>query len=501
MAKMFYASVASDGAIRHVGGFKETVESAVKDFGRNVLIEKVAEPARSNPAGGTMDLNKVLRRTQIIKSTGRGSRNGKPYSHAEVCSMSLEEAWARVHPFFFTMAWWNKKKKSWQYGSGSRTYQSPKLLASSFLGSNYKMEKHKLKPSKRRDVERHLRPKQLRIYKETPDSSVYGLTLTPYSLLQKMPSELRYSETFTDMLPLIRQTNFVKGFSLCAGSNTQCQDGCLTFAGHNWMVQRNAKVKIAKTLALIHEPLAFIRLLYEGVHRFLGRKGKSARFEKYIRMNVLSDIPWELICPWLFRELPKDVVRFYDYTKVSGRKTPSNYDITFSFSGTNTKQTIREMERGRRVAMVFLAEKRKEYKTKADTWVPVSSRAHAAMPKKFRLPGQEKWHDVWDGDAYDMRPLDDKRVYVGLRWKTPLGQDVDPTTKEFNFVTPCFLITDTESSLSRPNPRSRAHQWLVAPVTPRYTPFEYQDNDAIAAEAMRQLHGVVPVDIEGELGI
>jgi hypothetical protein len=92
-----------------------------------------------------------------------------------------------------------------------------------------------------------------------------------------------------------------------------------------------------------------------------------------VRLNVLSDYVWELICPDLFhifngrstfdgRKLPK--IQFYDYTKISGRwahedrvdvadyigvpqdayeyPLPENYHITFSFAG--TKKSLQDAE-------------------------------------------------------------------------------------------------------------------------------------------------------------
>jgi hypothetical protein len=66
---------------------------------------------------------------------------------------------------------------------------------------------------------------------------------------------------------------------------------------------------------------------------------------------VLSDIPWELVCPELFELFPD--LGFYDYTKVPGRTGFDNYDLTFSFSGTNERQTKSEIARGHRVAVVY----------------------------------------------------------------------------------------------------------------------------------------------------
>jgi hypothetical protein len=95
------------------------------------------------------------------------------------------------------------------------------------------------------------------------------------------------------------------------------------------------------------------------------------------------------ILEW-FSEVP-----FYDYTKVSKRfrlleKYP-NYDLTFSFSGHNMDECIELLTEGKgRVAMVFEGNK---------------------LPIKWRE------FEVIDGDAYDMRYIDETGVIVGLKFK------------------------------------------------------------------------------------
>jgi hypothetical protein len=85
-------------------------------------------------------------------------------------------------------------------------------------------------------------------------------------------------------------------------------------------------------------------------------------------------------------------VQFYDYTKVDRRfellqKYP-NYDLTFSYSGRNLDAAMRALDEKIRVAVVF-----------------------------EKVPGQFWGKPVVDGDAYDMRYLDDRDVVVGLKYK------------------------------------------------------------------------------------
>ncbi len=85
-------------------------------------------------------------------------------------------------------------------------------------------------------------------------------------------------------------------------------------------------------------------------------------------------------------------VQFYDYTKIPNRiklveKYP-NYDLTFSYSGSNMKDCEEMLKNGYRVAMVF-----------------------------NELPLKYMGYDVIDGDNYDMRYLNPTNVIIGLKFK------------------------------------------------------------------------------------
>jgi hypothetical protein len=125
-------------------------------------------------------------------------------------------------------------------------------------------------------------------------------------------------------------------------------------------------------------------------------KAEKAGFRFSVRLNGTSDLD-----PTTFKLDNKTILEwfpdtpFYDYTKVSKRfkslqKYP-NYDLTFSFSGHNMIECMDLLTSGSgRVAMVF------EGKT---------------------LPTKWNGFDVIDGDAYDMRYIDETGVIVGLKFK------------------------------------------------------------------------------------
>lgn len=200
-----------------------------------------------------------------------------------------------------------------------------------------------------------------------------------------------------------------KGKTLCAYSTAECRSSCLTFSGRMTRTEYNVEVKQATTLALLNHTEPFLRVLVEACRNHLECPG---RFHPYIRLNVLSDIPWELVAPWMFKMFKGKLYRrgkvkgrhaFYDYTKVPGRNTPSNYDLTYSYASTDPDRhamAMRELQRGLRVAVVFL--------------LPGKPKARREAP----LPRTWLGHKVIDGDEHDVRPRNEKGVIVGLRYKS-----------------------------------------------------------------------------------
>lgn len=181
----------------------------------------------------------------------------------------------------------------------------------------------------------------------------------------------------------------LSGNNVCRFATKECRDNCLSYAGQNAMSKaRNAQ--IVKTGFLNAFPSAFLTLLMFEIDKAQRDFGSSLR----IRLNMLSDIPWESVHPEIFEVYPG--VRFYDYTKwpFAARKTPPNYDLTYSASERTKWTDIWWMTRkGARVAVVF--------------------------PIKRDQPMIESWNGipVIDGDASDDRYLNARGCVVGLRAK------------------------------------------------------------------------------------
>jgi hypothetical protein len=155
--------------------------------------------------------------------------------------------------------------------------------------------------------------------------------------------------------------------------------------------------RIKKTKMFFEDREFFVRWMIEEIKQSK-KKSEKLGYSFSVRLNNTSDISPEMF--WIRQEdgSTKNIlqlfpdVQFYDYTKVPSRieltKKYKNYDLTFSFDGTNLETCEKMLSSKVRVAMVF-----------------------NTLPKKFLS------YKVIDGDLYDMRYRDKKNVIVGLKFK------------------------------------------------------------------------------------
>jgi hypothetical protein len=211
----------------------------------------------------------------------------------------------------------------------------------------------------------------------------------------KIAKGLKYNEmTYILYLAPAEQS----GYNVCPGSTAECREACLTESGHNRIdVKKNAinKARIKKTKLFFEQREFFMGWLVAEISK--AKADAIAKgFTFSVRLNGTSDIQ-----PTLFKFNGKVIfdifneVTFYDYTKVANRfkllDKYSNYDLTYSFSGYNMLQSLELLENNKgRVAMVFEGK---------------------------QLPISFMGYKVIDGDAYDMRHLDETGVIVGLKFK------------------------------------------------------------------------------------
>lgn len=378
-----------------------------------------------------MRQNPPISPQSALRSSGLSKLNWN-----DVMSITPKEAQLALHPFFQIRRWEDSKKFHKQFGADefywppSPQANQPALMAESLIGSNYKLSKSSKENREKYEKIVPRLPKSIKA--RVLNADVWGLNLVPafqpVDLVDYMDEnvdgngERLSNHTLTQIGRDTAAEHTRPKVNLCVGSSAECRNACLVYAGQNGAAFHNTASKLARTHALLAKPEHFMRMLGLAVDKFQ-RRVRSEGSTPYFRMNVLSDIPWELVLPEFFDHFSQ--VQFYDYTKVPGRTDlPKNYDLTFSYSGANL-QAVREEQRRfkRRAAFVFLFKD-----------VGQKEAIDYDMPRSFM------GRPVVDGDLYDIRSLDPPGVVVGLRWKIPMGQEIDPRTKNMKFVIQCDLV-------------------------------------------------------------
>lgn len=199
----------------------------------------------------------------------------------------------------------------------------------------------------------------------------------------------------------------MSGYEVCPGASPGCRAACLHFAGSPAYYDNKTKARIAKTKAFFQKRQAFMNLLALELHSHVERCKKKG-VDPAMRLNATSDIRWEVMRFELYDWVKEKIGRSsdniidlflkecppYDYTKLSNRKVPDGYHLTFSASENNPDATNQAIKLGRNVAVVF-----------AD-----------------KLPDVYLGLPVVDGDETDYRPADPKNVIVGLKVKGSKGK-------------------------------------------------------------------------------
>lgn len=205
------------------------------------------------------------------------------------------------------------------------------------------------------------------------------------------------------------------GYETCASRSPGCTQACLFTSGRgNCNSVKTAR--IAKTRLFFQDRDLFTKMLFSELRKWEKKACKQGRLLA-CRLNVVSDIMWENICPTLFTSFP--TIQFYDYTKHMrraltysvSRKTgdssfPHNYHLTFSRSETNQENVIYLIENNCpiNIAVVF---------------------------NNKDLPSRYLNREVVNGDETDLRFLDKPGTIVGLyakgRGKKDMSGFVVPT--------------------------------------------------------------------------
>lgn len=243
---------------------------------------------------------------------------------------------------------------------------------------------------------------------------IYDLSKVPADVRKQIESTAKYRKMFSQfpdkLLAIDTNAKTIKGqkkgfktailyltpasasgFNTCAMAVlAQCDKPCLNTAGRGAM----SSVQIArlrKTLFFAQYREQFLALLRKEIARVV-KSIEADGFVPLVRLNGTSDIRWENY--GIIQEFPD--VQFYDYTKISNRKVPSNYDLTYSYSGVAAYQPFvkKAVEAGHRIAVVF--------------------RNRKVVEEMLANNQQFLGLDVVDGDDSDVRHIDPMGSVVAL---------------------------------------------------------------------------------------
>ena len=159
--------------------------------------------------------------------------------------------------------------------------------------------------------------------------------------------------------------------------------------------------RLRKTLFWHQFQADAIAMIKRDIARFAAQCAAQG-YTLLVRLNGTSDIRFENY--GIIQAFPE--LQFYDYTKLANRKgVPSNYDLTFSYSGVKAFQqyvTVAKQS-GARLAVVF--------------------RNRAIVESLLANSGTFQGLPVVDGDNTDIRHLDPRGVVVALYAKGKAKQD------------------------------------------------------------------------------
>ena len=215
----------------------------------------------------------------------------------------------------------------------------------------------------------------------------YGFKATSPRLLAPGAANWKIAKNAVPTVTLTLTPADLSGrWNVCTWSTPQCRKACVMWtAGRQYHSVRQGR--LVRTAFLAEHPAEFLSILTDEVAR-IDRKGQPFG----LRLNVGSDIRWEVVAPWIFDFAN---VRAYDYTKapMAKRNVPANYRLTFSHTERWTDaDVLKVLMAGHNVAMVFDA-------------------------PKHNLPATHLGMPVIDGDLTDYRYADPVGVIVGLAAK------------------------------------------------------------------------------------
>ena len=147
------------------------------------------------------------------------------------------------------------------------------------------------------------------------------------------------------------------GVNVCPFASESCIAACLNTSGLASVFPKILEARRRKTDLFLSDREGFRNLLKKEIERYQKKASKLGK-TLAVRLNGTSDLDY---ASEFFNSFPS--VQFYDYTKSIFRVRkkaqgilPSNYHLTFSFSGTNLTECQEALGYGVNVATVFSTE-------------------------------------------------------------------------------------------------------------------------------------------------
>lgn len=219
----------------------------------------------------------------------------------------------------------------------------------------------------------------------------------------------------------------------CVGSSKACRQTCLVYSGQNPSTKEAPISKMKHTLAFLANPELFVALLRQQLLNKAAR-ALGEGYDLVVRLNMLSDIPWYVVCPDLLEEAADAGVAFYDYTKVPFwnderyQRVADILDLTFSYSGANEKECREALKNNVRVAAAFAPANpdRPASIAHRTSWqellLALRTGGLPGRAGRGEKPRIELFGDTWpliDGDKSDYRMDDPAPSVVALNFKAP----------------------------------------------------------------------------------
>lgn len=191
------------------------------------------------------------------------------------------------------------------------------------------------------------------------------------------------------------------GWNVCRYATAGCRAACLATSG-NGRYGGTQRGRVWKTKWLGERPLEFLRVLVAEIDAIRVGAWSEAGWTVSFRFNVLSDLPWEVIAPWLVERIRDRGIRLYDYSaypssrRDRGVASGLGYYLVDSVKEKHSAAQIMAMDRP---VVVF------------------------DVRRGAPLPATYLGRPVIDADVSDARFLDEEGTVRGLRYKNVSSTD------------------------------------------------------------------------------